>query len=191
MVRIVSKAFRRFLPALTDIFIRRKPSEGFESLGEIIGHQEGVEMLFQVLMRLVIVAFDRGFFECTVHALSLPMGPGMMRFGEAMLNTMLLAYTPEDIREGLLILLAISELHAVVRQDGVDLVWDGSDEVAEELRRDGLDGLRVSLGVGKLAGAVDGDKPGELACFGTYFSHINVEGADRIGLASRHPVTAA
>jgi hypothetical protein len=38
MVRIVSKAFGLLLPALTDIFIRRKPSEDFESLGDIIVH---------------------------------------------------------------------------------------------------------------------------------------------------------
>ena len=36
--------------------------------------------------------------------------------------------------------------------------------------------------VGKLAGAVDGDKRLELAFFGMYFGNINVEGADRIGL---------
>ena len=46
MVRIVSKAFGLFLPALADMFLRSEPSEGFESLGEIIGHQEGVEVLF-------------------------------------------------------------------------------------------------------------------------------------------------
>ena len=71
MVRIVSKAFGLFLPALTDIFIRSKPSEGFESVGEIIGHQRRVEVLFSVLMRLVIEFFDRGFFEGAVHAFGL------------------------------------------------------------------------------------------------------------------------
>jgi PAS domain-containing protein len=34
MVRIAAKAFWLFLPTLTNIFIRGKPSEGFESLGE-------------------------------------------------------------------------------------------------------------------------------------------------------------
>jgi hypothetical protein len=45
MVRINRKALWFFLPALTDVFIRGKPSEGFESLGEMIGPQEGVEVL--------------------------------------------------------------------------------------------------------------------------------------------------
>jgi hypothetical protein len=50
------------------------------------------------------------------------------------------------------------------------------------LRRDGLDGLWVSLGIGKLAGAVDGDKHVELAFFCPYCGNINVEVAERRGL---------
>jgi hypothetical protein len=59
----------------------------------------------------------------------------MIRFGEAMLDAVLLAYTPKDMLERILISLAGSELNAVVRQDGVDRVRDGGDEVAQELRR--------------------------------------------------------
>jgi hypothetical protein len=109
MVRIVSKAFGRFLPALTDIFIWSKPLEGFESLGEIMGHQESVEVLFEVLMRLVIEFCNRGFFEGAVHALDLAVGPWMICFGETMLNAMLLAYTPKDMLEGILISQALGE----------------------------------------------------------------------------------
>lgn len=46
MAWIDGKALWFFLPALTDVFIRGKPSEGFESLGEIVCHQEGIEVLF-------------------------------------------------------------------------------------------------------------------------------------------------
>jgi hypothetical protein len=65
-------------------------------------------------MRLVIEFFDRGFFEGTVHALDLAVGPGMIRFGEAMLDAVLLAYAPKDMLERLLISLAGSKLNAVV-----------------------------------------------------------------------------
>jgi hypothetical protein len=54
MAWIDGKALWFFLPALTDVFIRGKPFKGFESFGEIVGHQEDVEVLFEVLMRLVI-----------------------------------------------------------------------------------------------------------------------------------------
>jgi hypothetical protein len=46
MVGIGGQAFGLLLPALTSICIRSKLSEGFESLREIIDHQEGVEVLF-------------------------------------------------------------------------------------------------------------------------------------------------
>jgi hypothetical protein len=43
---IGGQAFELLLPALTAICIRSKPSEGFESLREIIDHEEGVEVFF-------------------------------------------------------------------------------------------------------------------------------------------------
>ncbi len=55
MVRVDGQAFWLFGPALTDIFIGGKPSEGFESLGEVVCHQEGLQVLFQVLMGLVVI----------------------------------------------------------------------------------------------------------------------------------------
>jgi hypothetical protein len=48
MVWICGKSFRLFLPAFADVLIRGKAFERFESLGEIISHQEGLQMLVQV-----------------------------------------------------------------------------------------------------------------------------------------------
>ena len=59
MAWIDGKAFWLFLPALTDVLIGGKAFERFESLREIIGHQESMEMLFQVVMGLVIILFSR------------------------------------------------------------------------------------------------------------------------------------
>ena len=42
MVRIHGQAFRLGLPASADVFIRCEPFERFESLGNVIGHQEGL-----------------------------------------------------------------------------------------------------------------------------------------------------
>ena len=84
MVRIHGQAFWFFLPAWTDIFIGGKPSEGCESLRDVRRHQKGVEVLRQRLMGLVIVCFDRGFLEGSIHALHLAMRPGMSGFGQPM-----------------------------------------------------------------------------------------------------------
>jgi hypothetical protein len=46
MVRINGQSFRLFLPASADVFIRCESLERFESLGEVIGHQEGLPMRF-------------------------------------------------------------------------------------------------------------------------------------------------
>src|ERR671936_41169 len=46
-------------PDFTNVFVGAESSESFEALGKVIGHQEGVEMLFQVLVHLVMIFFDR------------------------------------------------------------------------------------------------------------------------------------
>lgn len=135
-----------------------------------------------MLTRLIIEFFDCGFFEGAVHALDLAIGPGMIGFGQPMYNGMFIADPCKDVFEGILIPFPVHELDNVIGEHGVDVVGHGSDEVAQELRRGGLDGLRVQLGIGKLAGAVDSDKHVELAFFGTYFGNIDVEVSDWIGL---------
>jgi hypothetical protein len=62
MAWINRKPFWFLLPDFTNVFIGSKSFKAFEALGEVIGHQEGVKMLFQVLMRLVIVLLGCSFF---------------------------------------------------------------------------------------------------------------------------------
>jgi hypothetical protein len=130
MAWIDGKAFGFFLPALTDVFIRGKPSEGFESLGEIVGRQEGIEVLFEVLMRLAIEFSDRGFFEGAVHALDLAIGPGVIGFGEAVPHPILLADAVENMREGIVIAFAVGELDTVIGEHCMDLIGYGGNQVA-------------------------------------------------------------
>jgi hypothetical protein len=130
MVRIHDKAFGLFVPPLTDVLIGGKPSERFEPLGEVISHQEGREVLFEVLMGLVIVFFDRGFLQGSIHALHLAIGPGMVGFGETVLDAIVLADAIEKMVEGILIAFAVSELHAVIGQHRVDFVGYGGNHVA-------------------------------------------------------------
>jgi hypothetical protein len=53
MEGIDPKSFWLFLPSLTDVFVGRKASESFESLGEVVSHLEGSEMCLQMLMGLI------------------------------------------------------------------------------------------------------------------------------------------
>ena len=67
----MAKTFGLFLPAFADVLIGGQAFEGFESFREVIGHQEGMYMLFQVVMGLILILFHGGLFEHTVHAFHL------------------------------------------------------------------------------------------------------------------------
>src|ERR671918_2353218 len=116
MVRIYGKSFRLFLPASADVFIRCESLERFEALGEVIGHQEGLQMRFQVVMGLVVILFHGGVFERAVHPFHLSIRPGMVGFGEPMVDAILLTDAIKNMLKGVYIALTISELDAVISQ---------------------------------------------------------------------------
>lgn len=131
-------------------------------------------------MSLVVIFFHGGVFERTVHAFDLPVAPGMVGFGQSMVDARFLADAVKDVEECVLIALPVGELHAVISQDGVDLVGYGGDQVAQEWRRNDLAGLWVQFGIGKLASAVDGHEPRELPFFGAHLGDIDVEVTDPV-----------
>jgi hypothetical protein len=129
MVRIAAQAFWLFVPTLTDIGIRGKPAEGFESLGAVGSQQEGVEVLLQGLMGLVGVLFDRGLFAWPSHPLHRPLGPGMLGCGQALVAALLLTDASDDLMTRVDRALPGGEWDAVSSQHGVDRVGDGSAQV--------------------------------------------------------------
>jgi hypothetical protein len=130
MAWIDGKALRFFVPALTDVLIWGQPFEGFESLGEIVGHQEGIQVLFQVLMCLVVVPLHGGVFARAVHAFHLAISPGVVGCGEAVPQAILLADAVEHMSEGIVIACAVGELDAVIGEHRMDLLGDGGNPVA-------------------------------------------------------------
>jgi hypothetical protein len=136
MVRICGKAFWRFVPALTDVLISGESLKRFESLGEVIGHQEAMQMLFQVVMSLVVILFHGGVFERAVHAFHLAIRPEMVGFGQPMGNAMLTTDTIKDTVRSVSVALPIGELDTIIDQHGVDLVGYGSNQVPKELGED-------------------------------------------------------
>jgi hypothetical protein len=55
------------LSASAEVLIRHESFERFKSLREVIGHQESMQMLLQVVMGLIVILFHRGVFGCAVH----------------------------------------------------------------------------------------------------------------------------
>jgi hypothetical protein len=88
---------RVFLPGLADELIGCHTAKSLEPFGEVVSHEEGLQVLFELLMGLVVVALDGGFFKSAVHPLNLPVGPGMLRPGAAVFDGILLAGIGESM----------------------------------------------------------------------------------------------
>ncbi len=86
MDRIESKSIGLILPTFANELVCSKTAESLESFGEIVGSDEVIEVGAQMLMAVVVVALNSGLFEGAVHALDLTVGPGMVRFGETMID---------------------------------------------------------------------------------------------------------
>jgi hypothetical protein len=122
MVRIHGKSSRLFLPASADVFISCESLERLESLGKVIGHPEGLQVRFQVVVGLVVTLFYSGVFARAVHPFHLPIRPGMVGFGQPMVDAMLLTDAIKNMLKGVYIALTVAELDAVISQHRMDLI---------------------------------------------------------------------
>jgi hypothetical protein len=50
------------------VLIGGQASEGFKPFREVVGHQEGVEVRFELCVRAVMVALNGGLLERSVHS---------------------------------------------------------------------------------------------------------------------------
>ena len=92
------KSPRLVCPSFADVLVGSEPPQGLEALSEVVGVEEGFEVLSELLVGLVVIAPNGGFLEGAVHPLDLTVGPGMVRFGEAVLDTMLAADAVEHVQ---------------------------------------------------------------------------------------------
>ena len=178
-----------FCPDGADVFVGCKSSEGFEFSGEVVGVDEVGEVLAEVLMGFVVEAFDGRFFDGSVHAFDLAVGPGMFRLGQAMIDVGFGAGELEgmgaeefsalegklDLRSSRAAIAGRGEMHSVVGEYRVDLVRHYFDEGLEEVRSNSLSGLLLHLDEGELGGPVDGDEEVKLALLGANLGDIDVE----------------
>lgn len=174
------KSLRRFSPAITDEFVGTSSLQGLEPLGKIVGLQEYLQMLSQLIMAPVKVAMHRLFFDAAVHALDLPIRPRVIRFGQAMVNAM--RYT-NLIKFQLAFLLGprlMRKLRAIVGQDRVDFVGDGFDQPAQKRAGVFAAGAFKQLSEGKLGCAVNSHKEIELALLGSNLADVQVKVADGV-----------
>ena len=72
---IESEPFRVTGPYAADVFVWRETLEGLEATGEVVGRDEVVEMTAQLVMAVVVEAFDGRLLDGSVHPLDLSIRP--------------------------------------------------------------------------------------------------------------------
>lgn len=75
-------------------------------------------MHLQLLIGVIVITVNRGIFEGATHAFDLPIPPGMVQPGQPMLNTTCSTDAVKKMLEGVLLVRLVSELHAIVGEDG-------------------------------------------------------------------------
>ena len=104
-------------PDFADVFVRRKALQRLQSACAIVGYNEVGNVRFKLRMGIVVIPFYRRFLDRPVHPLNLPVGPGVVHLGKALVDFIRSAYTTEDLFEGEPLLLAVGELDAVARRE--------------------------------------------------------------------------
>ena len=187
MDRIDNESIWLFCPCFADEFVGGKALQGLQAAAVIIGIDEICEVSFELFMAVVVIPFDGRFLDRPVHPFDLTICPWMFDFGEAVLDAVLLAAHIEHVshvgrcrtvgvarREG--------KLDAVVCQDGVNLVWNGSDESFQESGCGGPSRFLHQLDEGEFARAIDSNIQIELPFGRLYLCDVDMKIPDRIGL---------
>jgi len=91
MGRIKPESFWLGCPGFADVFVGRKALEGLEPPGEVVGCDEVAEMAAELVVTVVVVTLDGGILDGPIHALDLAVGPRVMRFGQTVLDAVVLA----------------------------------------------------------------------------------------------------
>ena len=72
--------------------------EGLQTLGGVVGSDEVDEVFTQLVVVLVVEAFDRRILDRPVHPLDLTVGPGMLWLGGSVIDIVSGAGVLEGVR---------------------------------------------------------------------------------------------
>ena len=115
-------------------------------------------MRSELIVAVVVEAFDGGLFDRAVHALDLAIGPRVVGLGEPVLDAVGLTDHVEAHRpgiDGVAVPGLLGELDAIISEDRVDAIRDDLEQMFEELPRRFPVGLLEQLRDSELACAVD------------------------------------
>src|SRR5436190_22163325 len=88
----------------------REAFEGLQTACEIVGGDEVGEMTAQLVVIVVVIAFDGCVLDRAVHSFDLAVGPGMIDLGESVFDTVLAAMQSREASVG------VQQAHCVLSQ---------------------------------------------------------------------------
>jgi hypothetical protein len=193
--RIENESFWLTSPAFADVFEGRKSVQSLEPASIVTGCDEVREMLLKLLMALVVEALDCGFLDGPVRSLHLSVGPGVLWFGQPMVDVVSRACEFKSVSteeraicDGLFDLANSQataawyrEVDTVIGENRMDFVGHGRDKMAKEFDGNLSGRFLMQLDKDEFRRSIDGDKEMELAFFGPHFGNVDVEEADRVG----------
>lgn len=74
---IESERFGFDCPSFADVFIRCEAFECLEALGEIVGVDEVSQVGLELIVAVIMIAFDSGLLDGAVHAFDRTGGPAV------------------------------------------------------------------------------------------------------------------
>ena len=137
-------------------------------------------MRSQLIVAVVMEAFDGGVLDRPVHPLDLAIRPRMVRLGQPVLDPVGFTDHVEAHRpgvDGVAVPGLLGELDAIVSENGVDVIGHGFEQVLQELPGRLSVGCRNELGDGELGSAVDSHKEKELALGSLHLGNVDVDRA--------------
>jgi len=109
----------------------------------------------ELVRGFVMKALDGRFLDRTVHPFYLAVGPRVRGLGKALLDAPLVAELSDRVAAQVGMLGHVPELQTVVSQQFMYFVWNLGQYPSQECHGHGLGGMRVQLGEGPLARAVN------------------------------------
>ncbi len=112
MDRVWGEAFGFDCPLFADELVRREALEGLQSAPEVAGADEVGHVISQLVVVVVVEAFDGRVLDRAVHAFDLTIRPWVLHSGQPVLDLMLAADPVEDVFEGINVPIVVGELDA-------------------------------------------------------------------------------
>lgn len=142
-------------------------------------------MAAKLIVAVVMIPFDRRFFDYPVHSLDLPIGSRMVWLGQPMFDPICVADQIKPHlakRHAVAVARLLCKLDAIVGENGVDFVRNGLQQVFKELPGCFAIGFLDELGDRELVGSVNGDKEIKLSFLGSDLDDIDMEITNGVAL---------